>query len=127
MQRTIAILGSTGSIGTQGLEIVRELGLPVSALTCRSNIALLAEQILEFRPGLVSVGDSRLLSSSGDILSNKFKLKASDQPEILTGNSGLETAAALRDRSCLGSGGRLCGSQPGSCCAGSGQGYCPGQ
>jgi len=95
LQRTIAILGSTGSIGRQGLEIVRELGLPVSALTCRSNIALLAEQILEFRPGLVSVGDSRAAEQLRDILSTKFNLKASDQPEILTDNSGLETAAAL--------------------------------
>ncbi|NLB09208.1 MAG: 1-deoxy-D-xylulose-5-phosphate reductoisomerase [Clostridiales bacterium] len=95
MRRAIAILGSTGSIGRQGLEIARELGLTVSALTCRRNIALLAEQILEFCPEVVSVGDSLAAEQLREILSAKFNLKPSDQPEILTGKSGLETVAAL--------------------------------
>ena len=85
MRRAIAILGSTGSIGRQGLEIARELGLTVSALTCRRNIALLAEQILEFCPEVVSVGDSLAAEQLREILSAKFNLKPSDQPEILTG------------------------------------------
>ena len=56
--RNIAILGSTGSIGTQTLDIIRtQPGLNVTALSAGRNIKLLEEQIREFRPGLVSVQD----------------------------------------------------------------------
>lgn len=54
--RNISILGSTGSIGTQTLEIVRENNdLKVAALTCDSNISLLEAQVREFKPELVCV------------------------------------------------------------------------
>ncbi len=54
----IAILGSTGSIGTQTLEIVREnKDLKVTALAAGSNIHILEEQIREFNPKLVCVWD----------------------------------------------------------------------
>ena len=50
-RKKIAILGSTGSIGTQTLEIVREQGdLQVMALCAGSNISLLERQIREFHP-----------------------------------------------------------------------------
>ncbi len=56
--KKIAILGSTGSIGTQTLEIVREQkDICVTALAAGKNIRLLEEQIREFRPSLVCVGD----------------------------------------------------------------------
>lgn len=54
--KKIAILGSTGSIGTQTLEIVREQGdIEVTAIAAGSNISLLEEQIREFKPRLVAV------------------------------------------------------------------------
>ena len=54
--KNIAILGSTGSIGTQTLAIVREQGdIRVSALAAGSNIALLEKQMREFLPALVCV------------------------------------------------------------------------
>jgi len=54
--RKIAILGSTGSIGTQALSIVKEHGdLQVVAMSCGRNITLLEEQIREFHPSFVSV------------------------------------------------------------------------
>lgn len=54
--KKIAILGSTGSIGTQTLEVVRENGdLEVLGLAAGNNIKLLEEQIREFRPRLVAV------------------------------------------------------------------------
>lgn len=54
--RKIAILGSTGSIGTQTLEIVRtNRDLEVSAMAAGSNIDLLEAQIREFHPSLVAV------------------------------------------------------------------------
>lgn len=58
MEKTIAILGSTGSIGTQTLEVVREnKDIRVAALSAGSNITLLEKQIREFKPVLAAVWD----------------------------------------------------------------------
>lgn len=58
--KKIAILGSTGSIGTQTLDIVREQGdIKVTALAAGSNIGLLEKQIREFQPKLVAVWDEK--------------------------------------------------------------------
>ena len=55
--RVLSVLGSTGSIGTQTLEVVRQnpSDFKVVSLTCSSNIDLLYDQILEFKPLCVSV------------------------------------------------------------------------
>ena len=54
--KQIAILGSTGSIGTQTLEVVRENGdIQVLAMAAGNNIGLLEDQIREFHPKLVAV------------------------------------------------------------------------
>ncbi len=53
--KNIAILGSTGSIGTQALTVIRRLGYTVSALSAYKNIDLLEKQIREFKPKIVSV------------------------------------------------------------------------
>lgn len=56
--KTIAILGSTGSIGTQTLDIVRaQKDIKVSAIAAGRNIELLEAQIREFKPGLAAVWD----------------------------------------------------------------------
>ena len=56
--KKIAILGSTGSIGTQTLEIVREQGgLEVVALAAGKNAKLMEEQIREFRPRIACMWD----------------------------------------------------------------------
>ncbi len=57
----IAILGSTGSIGTSALDVVDRLGgrFRVAALAAGSNMSLLAAQVKKYRPALVSVGDKR--------------------------------------------------------------------
>lgn len=57
--KSLSILGSTGSIGTQTLEIVREnkLEFEVTALAANSNIDLLETQVREFRPRLTAIGD----------------------------------------------------------------------
>lgn len=52
--RTIAVLGSTGSVGTQTLEVARHLGLQVQGLAAGTNADLLVAQAAEFRPRLVS-------------------------------------------------------------------------
>ena len=59
--RKISILGSTGSIGTQALDIIRyNKDIEVVALAAGSNIALLKKQIEEFKPKFVSVADENL-------------------------------------------------------------------
>lgn len=74
--KKIAILGSTGSIGTQTLDIVREnkkkenYEIEVVALSAGSNVELLAKQIIEFKPSMAVIGDQkdlpRLRSLIGD-------------------------------------------------------------
>ena len=67
----ISILGSTGSIGTQTLDIVRDHNdtFKVSAITGNKNIKLLEEQAREFSPELVCVADE---TSAKDL---KIRLK----------------------------------------------------
>jgi 1-deoxy-D-xylulose-5-phosphate reductoisomerase len=58
--KKIAILGSTGSIGTQTLDLVREHGdIQVTAMSAGNNIDLFEKQIREFKPSLVSVWDEK--------------------------------------------------------------------
>ncbi len=49
--KNIAILGSTGSIGTQTLDVVDKLDLKVSALTAANNITLLEQQVRKYKKG----------------------------------------------------------------------------
>ncbi|MCD0162928.1 hypothetical protein IHN63_16675, partial [Deinococcus sp. 6YEL10] len=58
--QAITVLGSTGSIGTQALDVARERGWQVTALAAGRNLDLLETQVREFRPGLVSVEEGVL-------------------------------------------------------------------
>ena len=55
MVNTLSILGSTGSIGTQALDVARKLNLNICALTAYSNIDILEQQVREFKPSLAVV------------------------------------------------------------------------
>lgn len=57
MKRTISILGSTGSIGTQSLDVCRMQGYQIMALTAYQNAELLEKQAREFSPKYVSLSD----------------------------------------------------------------------
>ncbi len=83
----LAILGSTGSIGTQTLEVVRALGtISVRALGAGRNIDLLEKQIREFRPAFACVADERLAA--------ELKTKVADtETEVLAGEKGMEFLA----------------------------------
>ncbi len=86
--KNIAILGSTGSVGTQTLDIVREHRdlLKVTALAAGSNIALLEEQIREFMPKVVCVFDQE---KAGQLKSNIKDLDVS----VVSGMDGLIESA----------------------------------
>lgn len=68
--KNIAILGSTGSIGRQALEVIAsQPSLRVVALTAQRNVALLAEQARAFRPDFVVIGDENEYKPLRDALS----------------------------------------------------------
>lgn len=64
MVNSLSILGSTGSIGTQTLDVVDKLNLKVSALTASTNIKLLEEQVRKYKPELAVVLTKRKPKSS---------------------------------------------------------------
>lgn len=64
----ISILGSTGSIGTQSLEVARWNGFEVVGLSAGKNADLIVQQVLEFKPQLVSV-DPSILNTVRDAIS----------------------------------------------------------
>lgn len=73
MMKKIIILGSTGSIGVQTVEVIRRYPdlFRVEGLACCSNVGLLNKQIAEFRPKYVSLADKTKI---GDLLLNGSKL-----------------------------------------------------
>lgn len=88
MAGNIAILGSTGSIGVQTLEVARNLGIGVSALTANSNMDLVEKQAREFMPQLVSIGDGT------QALELDRRLKSLNI-EVHYGMEGLKAAASM--------------------------------
>lgn len=93
--KTISILGATGSIGTQTLEVVRNNpDLTVAAISGNKNIDLLAQQILEFSPKLVCVYDENNI----DPLLEKMKeMNINRIPSIVSGMEGLIRVATFEE------------------------------
>lgn len=76
--KSISIIGSTGSIGTQTLEVIRQnKDINVAALSCGRNVRLLAEQIREFRPKIVSVADENAAKELQSLISDISPVKVS--------------------------------------------------
>ena len=93
--KTIAILGSTGSIGTQTLDVVRANGdIQVAALAAGKNIKLLEQQIREFHPRLAAVADE------SDAKALKTAV-ADIEVEILYGEEGREAVAICEEAEIL--------------------------
>ena len=87
--KTIAVLGSTGSIGTQTLEVVEELGnIRVAAISGNQNIDLLEKQARKFRPELVAVMDGK----KAELLKSRL---ADTNIRVCAGMEGLKAAATL--------------------------------
>ncbi len=93
--KKIAILGSTGSIGTQTLEIVRaNKDIQVVGLAAGSNIALLEAQIREFKPRLAAVWEEK------NAIELKSRVRDLDV-EILSGMDGLLAIAGMDESEML--------------------------
>lgn len=93
--KKIAILGSTGSIGTQTLEVVRENGdIEVLGLAAGNNIALLEAQIREFRPKVVAVwSEAKAKELEGNVKDIDVK--------IVSGMDGLLEIATIQESEIL--------------------------
>ena len=114
MSKTISILGATGSIGRQTLDVAEQLGLTVAALTANSNAERLEDQVRRFRPRLAVLTDEaaakdlavRLADTGTKVLGGPEALtEAAVCPEADTvvtavvGMVGLKpTLAAIRER-----------------------------
>ncbi|WP_291319292.1 1-deoxy-D-xylulose-5-phosphate reductoisomerase [Desulfonatronospira sp.] len=89
--RCLAILGSTGSIGTSALKVIRRHPekFRVKALAGARNIELLAEQANEFRPDYLGVLEEQLAHKLRDMLASDYS------PEILVDSQGYNSIASL--------------------------------
>lgn len=93
--KKIAILGSTGSIGTQTLEVVRENGdIEVLGLSAGSNIELLEAQIREFHPRIAAVWSEEK--------AEELKRKIADtETKVVSGMDGLLEVSTMNDTEIL--------------------------
>ena len=88
MSKRISLLGSTGSIGRQSLEVMAARGMTAAALTANRNVSLLEEQCRQFRPELAVLMDP---AAAADL-----KVRLADTPvRVAAGAEGLEEAASL--------------------------------
>lgn len=88
---TISVLGSTGSIGTQVLDVARRLGpdsVRVVGLGAQSNAEMLVRQALDFQPAVVCIGDEALLSDVKTAL-------AGTATRVICGAAGFDELATL--------------------------------
>lgn len=88
MIKNISILGSTGSIGTQTLDVVDKLNLNVVALTASTNIELLEQQVRKYKPQLAVVFDEEKAKLFKDNIKDTDTL-------VLSGMYGLVSAATI--------------------------------
>ena len=90
MNKTITLLGSTGSIGTQSLDVARMHGYSVFGLAANSSVDKLLEQINEFRPKYVAVVNPDAYAKLSAALAGQ-----TDAPKLLQGAEGLRELAAM--------------------------------
>ena len=95
MMNTVSILGSTGSIGRQSLDVIEKLGnFRVVALTAGTSVELMAEQCRKFRPELAVMASEEA--------ANKLAAEIADLPiRISWGEAGLIEAAELPSAECV--------------------------
>ena len=88
MSKTITLLGSTGSIGTQALEVIEMQGYEVAALTASTNVDIIEKQIRKFKPKYAAMVDEKAAA--------ELKIKVADtDTKILSGMDGVCECAAL--------------------------------
>lgn len=88
MKRNISILGSTGSIGRQSLDVIAACGMGVAALTANSSVELMEEQVRKFKPELAVLMDEKA--------AEELRVRLADtNTRVASGMEGLIEAASL--------------------------------
>lgn len=88
MAQKLTILGSTGSIGTQALDVVDKRGYEVVALTASTNVAEIEKQIRQYKPAFAAMADERAAA--------ELKIAVADtDTRVLSGMEGVCECAAL--------------------------------
>ena len=90
MSKKITLLGSTGSIGTQSLDVIRAQGYEVFGLSAHRHVDKILQQIEEFHPKYVCMTDPDAAARLDAALSGR-----AGAPKLLTGPEGLRELAAL--------------------------------
>ena len=90
MSKKITLLGSTGSIGTQSLDVIRAQGYEVYGLSAHSHVEKILQQIEEFHPKYVCMTDPDAAAKLDAALAGR-----ANAPKLLTGPEGLKELAAL--------------------------------
>ncbi len=90
MAKKITLLGSTGSIGTQSLDVIQAQRYEVYGLAAHSNVSLLFKQIQQFSPAVVAVVDDEAAKKMRTLLDGM-----ANAPKLLCGKEGLEELAAM--------------------------------
>ena len=90
MAKSITLLGSTGSIGTQSLDVARSQGYEVRALAANSSVDKLLEQIEEFHPRYVAVADPAACQKLKGALAGR-----ANAPKVLEGAEGIVALAGM--------------------------------
>ena len=94
MVKCVSILGSTGSVGRQSLDIIRGLDVKVAALTAGTSVERMAEQCREFHPGLAVMATQE----AAEVLKNEL----SDMDiTVMWGEEGLIRAASIEEADCV--------------------------
>ena len=94
MIKCVSILGSTGSIGRQSLDIISRMPVTVAALTAGNNVELMAQQCRQFQPKLAVMATKE----AADALADAIK----DLPiSVMWGEDGLMQAATIQEAECV--------------------------
>ena len=88
MSRKVTILGSTGSIGRQSLEVIAACGMEAAALAANSNVSLMEEQARQFKPAVAALADEK---AAADL---RVRL-ADTNVHVLSGLEGVLEAATI--------------------------------
>jgi len=88
MSRKVTILGSTGSIGRQSLEVIAACGMEAAALAANSNVSLMEEQARQFKPAVAALADEKAAADLRVWL-------ADTNVHVLSGLEGVLEAAAI--------------------------------
>ena len=87
MSRKVTVLGSTGSIGRQSLEVIAACGMETAALAANSSVKLMEEQARQYRPSVAALADETPLGRVGtpEEAAAAITFLASDEASFLTG------------------------------------------